>query len=81
MLAQRLDQRRVLLVGLEGFPVVVQHHRIDQMATGGAGAGVDKILGTAAIPPEAPGDQQQQTEPEEEAAFPLKARFTEYFFE
>ena len=38
-------------------------------------------LGFLAIPPEAAGDEQQQTGPEQEAAFPLQARLAQHAFE
>ena len=75
--AERHDQAGVFLVGFQRLPVVMQHDRIDQMATGAAGGGVNQLLGAAAIPPEAATDQHEQTEPEQEAAFPLQARLSQ----
>ena len=79
LLAERLDERGVFLVCFEGLPVVVQHHRVDEMAAGRSRAGEDEIFSAAAVPPKAPCDQQQQAEPEEEAALPLQAGFAQDF--
>jgi len=47
------------------------------MPSGAPRGRVDELLGAAAIPPEAAGDQQEQAEPEQEAAFPLQARLAD----
>ena len=75
--AERLDQAGVLLLLLERLPVVLEHDGVDEMPTGAPRGGVDELLGAAAIPPEAAGDQQEQAEPEQEAAFPLQARLAD----
>ena len=80
-LGQVLNQRQELLVRLQALPVLDIHHLIDQQATGIPVLPVDHFLGLAAVPPETGGNQQQQTRPEQETAFPLQAGLAEYAFD
>ena len=75
--AQKIDRAGILLLRLKRLPVVLQHDGIDEMPARAPRRRVDEFLGAAAIPPETAGDQHEQTEPEQEAAFPLQAGFAQ----
>jgi len=75
--AERLDQARPLLLLLERLPVPLEHDRVHEVPPGGPRGGEHQLLGAAAVPPEASGDQQEQAQAEEEANLPLEARLAE----
>ena len=77
----KLLARLLVLVVLPELPVVHDDDRLDQPACTLAAGLVDQLLGVAAVPEEAAGDQRQQAGAEQEAALPLEAGFAEDAFE